>query len=189
MTAVSTGPVENVPLNRAFFVFEFGMVMKTRLAEDGQAAAPVLLRGGSVRLLSGVGLGAMSERLFYRKRHRVRTSEEFGAVFDFKARKSRGAMTVFVMPNGLSEHRLGLSVGRRVGNAVVRGKVKRMIREAFRHERSSIPMCSDGGGFDLVVTVRGHEMVGLDVWREWFVGAVGAAIRVVEKRADEEGVE
>lgn len=134
-------------------------------------------------------VGVMSERLFYRKRHRVRTSEEFGAVFDFKARKSRGAITVFAKPNGLSEHRLGLSVGRRVGNAVVRGKVKRMIREAFRHERSSIPMCSDGGGFDLVVTVRGHEMVGLEVWREWFVGAVVAAIRVVEKRIDDEGRE
>lgn len=124
----------------------------------------------------------MGERLFYRKRHRVRTSDEFAAVFDFKVRKSRGALTVFLKPNGLSEHRLGLSVGKRVGNAVARGKVKRMVREAFRHERSRIPMGSDGCGFDLVVSVRGHDPVGLDVWREWLVGAATAAIRVVEKR-------
>lgn len=129
----------------------------------------------------------MGERLFYRKRHRVRTSEEFAAVFDFKVRKSRGALTVFVKPNGLSGHRLGLSVGKRVGNAVARGKVKRMIREAFRHERSGIPMAGDGCGFDLVVSVRGHDPVGLDVWREWLVGAANAAIRVVEKRESDSG--
>ncbi len=124
----------------------------------------------------------MGERLFYRKRHRVRTSDEFSAVFDFKVRKSRGALTVFLKPNGVREHRLGLSIGKRVGNAVARGKAKRMIREAFRHERSGIPMGRDGCGFDLVVSVRGHDPVGLEVWREWLVGATNAAIRVVEKR-------
>ena len=124
----------------------------------------------------------MSERLFYRKRHRISGSDEFAAVFEYKARKSRGAITVFVMPNGRADHRLGLSIGKRVGNAVVRGRTKRMIREAFRHERSNTPMCSDGAGYDIVVTVRAHEPVGLDVWQEWFTGAVNAAIRVVEKR-------
>ncbi|MFK7758585.1 MAG: ribonuclease P protein component [Phycisphaerales bacterium] len=127
----------------------------------------------------------MDDRLFYRKRHRVRTAEEFDLVFGYKVRKSRGAMTVFIKPNGLGEHRLGLSVGRRVGNAVVRGKVKRMIREAFRHERSGIPMASDGCGYDLVVSVRPHEAASLEVWREWFCGSVGAAIRVVEKRGSD----
>jgi len=74
----------------------------------------------------------------------VKGSDEFAAVFAYKIRKTRGAMTVFVMPNGLSEHRLGLSIGRKVGNAVVRGRVKRMIREAFRHERGGVPMAGDG---------------------------------------------
>ena len=134
----------------------------------------------------------MGERLFYRKRHRVKGSDEFAAVFAFKVRKSRGAMTVFAMPNGLGEHRLGLSVGRKVGNAVVRGKVKRMIREAFRHERENVPMGADGCGYDLVVAVRGHEAiggVGLEVWREWFSGAARAAVRVVEKRGESGGVD
>ena len=97
---------------------------------------------------SCVGLG-MGERLFYRKRHRISGSNEFAAVFDNKCRKSRGAMTAFVKPNSLNEHRLGLSVGKRVGNAVVRGRTKRMIREAFRHERGDIPFSGDGGGYDM----------------------------------------
>ena len=134
----------------------------------------------------------MGERLVYRKRHRVRTSEEFGAVFDFKARKSRGPITVFVKPNGLAEHRLGLSVGRRVGNAVVRGRVKRMIREAFRHERAGLAMVDDGAGthtgYDIVVTVRPHDAAGLGEWRGWFVDATKASIRVAERRGAEDGV-
>lgn len=127
----------------------------------------------------------MGERLFYRKRHRIRGSDEFDAVFAYKVRKSKGPITVFVMPNDHDEHRLGLSIGRRVGGAVERGRVKRMIREAFRHERGQLPMTSEGRGFDIVVTARAHDGVGLEQWREWFVGAVVAAVRVVEKRVDD----
>jgi ribonuclease P protein component len=127
----------------------------------------------------------MSERLFYRKRHRIRGSDEFDAVFAYKVRKSKGPITVFVMPNGRDEHRLGLSIGKRVGNAVARGRVKRMIREAFRHEQSDIPMTKEGTGYDIVVTARAHDGAGLELWRDWFTGATKAAIRVVEKRAED----
>ncbi len=127
----------------------------------------------------------MGERLFYRKRHRIRGSDEFEAVFAYKVRKSRGAITVFVMPNDRDEHRLGLSIGRRVGGAVERGRVKRMIREAFRHERGQLPMTSEGAGYDIVVTARANDGGGLELWREWFAGAAGSAIRVVEKRVED----
>jgi len=50
--------------------------------------------------------------------------------------------------NSLAQPRLGLAVSRRVGNAVVRNRVKRWLREAFRHERASL------GGVDVVVIAR-----------------------------------
>jgi ribonuclease P protein component len=47
--------------------------------------------------------------------------------------------------------RLGVTVSRRVGPAVVRNRVKRLVREAFRLHRHELPT-----GLDLVVVAR-HE--------------------------------
>jgi ribonuclease P protein component len=45
--------------------------------------------------------------------------------------------------------RIGLSISRRVGNAVVRNRWKRRLREAFRQVRQQLPE-----GLDLIVIVR-----------------------------------
>jgi ribonuclease P protein component len=58
---------------------------------------------------------------------------------------------VFGYPNGLPHPRLGLSVSRRVGGAVLRNRWKRLIREAFRISQHQLPQ-----GVDLVVIPRGE---------------------------------
>ena len=52
-------------------------------------------------------------------------------------------------PNGLGTSRLGLSVSRKVGNAVQRNAVRRRLREAFY---AALPGIS--GDLDLVVSAR-----------------------------------
>lgn len=121
----------------------------------------------------------------FRRRHRLSGEDEFGAVFDHQLRKSRGPLTVFLLPTAGPEHRLGLSIGRRYGGAVARGRLKRLLREVFRLERAGLPRPSEGGAYDIVVTARRHEPRSLAQHRDDFVGAVGAAHRTHMKRRGE----
>ena len=123
---------------------------------------------------------AQPDRLVFRRRHRL-PSGVYALVFDAKLRKSRGPITIHLRPNGMSEHRLGLSIGRRFGNAVKRGRFKRMIREVFRLNRLSLPIAPDGA-YDIVVTARAHEGASLDMYQDWVLETIESAHRVHTKR-------
>lgn len=58
-------------------------------------------------------------------------------------------MSVHVLPNALDNPRLGLSVSRKVGNAVKRNSVRRRMREIFRSAAERLP-----GDVDIVVSAR-----------------------------------
>jgi len=91
---------------------------------------------------------------------RIAHARDFRAAFHARLRRSAGPITLFARPNGLDHPRLGLSIGRRVGNAVRRHRLKRHLREAFRLERQDLPV-----GFDLVVTARPHQPLPLARYR------------------------
>ncbi len=50
---------------------------------------------------------------------------------------------LFLRKNDKDTKRLGLVVGRRVGQAVLRNRIKRLIREFFRLNKGRIPESSD----------------------------------------------
>lgn len=83
------------------------------------------------------------------REHRIRKQAEFDRVYQGEAFAADRVLVVRGAPNGLEHSRLGLSVSRRVGNAVVRNRWKRRIREAFRTQQQLLPT-----GIDLVVRPR-----------------------------------
>lgn len=77
---------------------------------------------------------------------RLRRQADFDRVYGERAYAADDVLVVNGVRNGLGHSRLGLSVSRKVGNAVVRSRWKRLIREAFRKQRAELPV-----GFDFIV--------------------------------------
>jgi ribonuclease P protein component len=60
-------------------------------------------------------------------------------------------LNLYIAPNDCGYPRLGISVGKTFGGAVVRNHLKRLIREAFRQNQDKIP-----ADRDYVVTISRH---------------------------------
>ena len=81
---------------------------------------------------------------------RLLQSGEFQHVTRHGQRAASTAYVVLIVSDGASERpRLGLTVSRKVGNAIVRNRVKRRIREWFRLERGQLAT-----GTEVVVIAR-----------------------------------
>lgn len=91
----------------------------------------------------------MSNDFGFSARYRVRHQTDFDRVFGTDVVAADPVLVIYVGRNGLPISRLGLSVSRKVGGAVVRNRWKRLIREAFRRCRSELPI-----GYDFVVRPR-----------------------------------
>jgi ribonuclease P protein component len=83
------------------------------------------------------------------KRRRLSRSAEFERVYRQGRSKGNRYLVLYAFPRaddaaGRDEGpRLGLSVSRRVGGAVERNRVKRVLREAFWAEAERLPATSD----------------------------------------------
>jgi ribonuclease P protein component len=93
----------------------------------------------------------------FRRADRVLCTQDFRRAVKSGKRRSSESFVVVIAPRTKStvgdshekQNRLGLTVSKRVGGSVIRNRVKRCIREWFRHARESLP-----DGSDTVVIAR-----------------------------------
>ena len=72
-------------------------------------------------------------------RKNLRDSEEFQHVYTNGKRYDGASITVFVIENQSSQHRLGVTASKKaLGKAVQRNRAKRLLREAFRASEGSL---------------------------------------------------
>jgi ribonuclease P protein component len=69
---------------------------------------------------------------------RLRRRREFLSVQRASARCQTSHFVVLRRRGETSQSRLGVTVSSQIGNAVVRNRIKRLVRETFRHLRSAL---------------------------------------------------
>ena len=94
---------------------------------------------------------------------RLRARREFLAVHEKGRRVSSSSFTLYGLGNEVGHTRLGITVARKVGGAVARNRVKRMVREIFRYNRAAL-----AASLDLIVVARPgiHERTAAEIEKE-----------------------
>ena len=82
--------------------------------------------------------------------HRLRENYEFRRVFGRGKSTATSRIVLYWMDNRRPSFRVGFSVSKKVGNAVQRNRIKRVLRECFHQLSPSLQEKS----FDFVVVAR-----------------------------------
>ena len=79
----------------------------------------------------------------------LRNNRDFVNVYESGKSYANKYLVVYTLKNGSDINRLGISVSKKVGNSVVRHRLKRLIKESYRlHEKVF------NSGLDIVVIAR-----------------------------------
>ena len=84
-----------------------------------------------------------------RRDTRLTTDKEYGEVYSRGRSVANRELALYFLKKDSDMTRAGISISRRIGSAVVRNRIKRLIRESFRKNEARIK-----AGYDLVFIAR-----------------------------------
>lgn len=79
----------------------------------------------------------------------LKNGKDFSRVYSAKKSYANKYLVMYILENGTDTLNLGVSVSKKVGNSIVRHRLARLIREAFRLNADRLP-----SGYDIVVVSR-----------------------------------
>jgi ribonuclease P protein component len=118
----------------------------------------------------------------FRRSQRLSGQGVFKQVIDARARADEGAIALHAMPGATPVTRIGISIGRRVGCAAKRNRIKRLLREAYRLSQHEFAQAAPGP-YDLVVVVKPHEPLALEEYQRRLASGLATLHAVWMKRA------
>lgn len=102
----------------------------------------------------------------FTKKERLLKSQAFIDAASKGKRFGTKNLTIFIKSNDIGIRRLGLSVSRKIGAAVKRNRIKRLLREFFRLNKELFPASSD-----ISISVKqGYSPSGYDDVKEELTG-------------------
>ncbi|BBO84005.1 ribonuclease P protein component [Desulfosarcina ovata subsp. sediminis] len=79
----------------------------------------------------------------FKKHERLKKSKEYNALSKHGKRYHEADFIIIYKKNNELNNRLGITVSKKVGNAVKRNRIKRIIREYFRNNKILLPLKLD----------------------------------------------
>ena len=79
----------------------------------------------------------------------LKNSREFSQVYNHKESMANKYLVMYIQPNDQMYSRIGISVSKKVGNSVIRHRIKRLIKESYRLNIEKLRK-----GYDIVVISR-----------------------------------
>ena len=79
----------------------------------------------------------------------LKKNKDFQIVFKNGKSRANKYLIMYVLKNSLDRNRIGISVSKKVGNSIVRHRIKRLVKESYRLHENMF-----NSGLDIVVIVR-----------------------------------
>ena len=74
----------------------------------------------------------------FRKENRIKSKNAFQIVYKTGRSVVDSMSVMYVLPNEEKNIKIGFAVGKKMGSAVTRNRIKRLMREVFRHRKAEL---------------------------------------------------